>query len=86
MTNELLELVPDHERAVGNKVYYEKELEKEAQQKAFRGDDGSEDVPVDTTTVSQVANRLMQCGITNYLQFEYRSSCEAYCREFGNFD
>ncbi|XP_065087046.1 prolyl 4-hydroxylase subunit alpha-1-like [Ochlerotatus camptorhynchus] len=50
MTNELLELVPDHERAVGNKVYYEKELEKEAQQKAFRGDDGSEDVPVDTTT------------------------------------
>ncbi|KXJ68946.1 hypothetical protein RP20_CCG000895 [Aedes albopictus] len=52
MTNELLELVPDHERAVGNKVYYEKELEKEAMQKALRGDDGSVDVPVDTTTVS----------------------------------
>lgn len=50
MTNELLELVPDHERAVGNKVYYEKELEKEAKQKALRGDDGSVDVPVDTTT------------------------------------
>lgn len=52
MTNELLELVPDHERAVGNKVYYEKELEKEANQKALRGDDGSSDVPVDTSTVS----------------------------------
>ncbi|XP_055616103.1 prolyl 4-hydroxylase subunit alpha-1-like [Toxorhynchites rutilus septentrionalis] len=50
MTNELLELVPDHERAVGNKVYYEKELEKDARQKALRGDDGSPDVPVDTST------------------------------------
>ncbi|XP_058444730.1 prolyl 4-hydroxylase subunit alpha-1-like [Malaya genurostris] len=49
MTNELLELVPNHERAVGNKAYYEKELQKEASQKALRGDDGSEDVPVDTT-------------------------------------
>ncbi|XP_055612351.1 uncharacterized protein LOC129758762 [Uranotaenia lowii] len=50
MTNELLELVPNHERAVGNKAYYEKELEKEARQKALRGDDGSEDVPVDSST------------------------------------
>ncbi|XP_055525461.1 prolyl 4-hydroxylase subunit alpha-1-like [Wyeomyia smithii] len=50
MTNELLELVPNHERAIGNKAYYEKELEKEATQKALRGDDGSENVPVDTTT------------------------------------
>lgn len=51
MTEELLELVPDHERAVSNKAYYVKELQKEAQQKILRGDDGSEEVPVDTTTV-----------------------------------
>lgn len=58
MTNELLELVPNHERAVGNKAYYEKELEKEARQKALRGDDGSEDVPVDTTIVSEFNFKL----------------------------
>ncbi|XP_049537788.1 prolyl 4-hydroxylase subunit alpha-1 isoform X2 [Anopheles darlingi] len=51
MTEELLELVPDHERAVSNKAYYVKELEKEALQKILRGDDGSEEVPVDTSTI-----------------------------------
>ena len=51
MTNELLELVPEHERAVGNKVYYEKELARKKKEKVLRGDDGSEDVPVDSTTV-----------------------------------
>jgi prolyl 4-hydroxylase len=51
MTNELLELVPDHERAVGNKVYYEKELAKKKLEKKIRGDDGSEDVPVESATV-----------------------------------
>ncbi|XP_058127570.1 prolyl 4-hydroxylase subunit alpha-1-like isoform X2 [Anopheles coustani] len=51
MTEELLELVPDHERAVSNKAYYVKELEKEALQKVLRGDDGSEEVPIDTSTI-----------------------------------
>ncbi|XP_050074561.1 prolyl 4-hydroxylase subunit alpha-1-like isoform X2 [Anopheles maculipalpis] len=55
MTEELLELVPDHERAVSNKAYYEKELQKEAQQKILRGDDGSEEVPIDTTTIQKEA-------------------------------
>lgn len=44
MTNELLELAPGHERAIGNKIFYEKELKKEAEVKAdkmLRGDDGS---------------------------------------------
>lgn len=49
MTDELLELVPDHERARGNKYYYEKELEKVSEKSQLRGDDGSEDVPVDKT-------------------------------------
>lgn len=44
MTNELLELRPDHERAIGNKFYYEKELEIDAAETAarmLRGDTGS---------------------------------------------
>lgn len=46
MTNELLELIPNHERARGNKVYYEKELALEEEKKLMRGDDGSDRVPV----------------------------------------
>lgn len=45
MTNELLEIVPSHERALGNKVFYERELEKTEKNKELRGDSGSEDVP-----------------------------------------
>ncbi|XP_055848271.1 prolyl 4-hydroxylase subunit alpha-1-like [Episyrphus balteatus] len=50
MTNELLEIVPDHERASGNKVFYEKEL-KELQasktiKKKVKRDDGSEDIAI----------------------------------------
>lgn len=44
ITNELLAVEPDHDRALGNKVYYEKELYKEAERNAdkmLRGDDGS---------------------------------------------
>lgn len=44
MTNELLVLLPEHERALGNKKYYEKELVKETivkHDKQLRGDDGS---------------------------------------------
>jgi len=55
MTNELLELAPNHERAVGNKKYYEKELVKEkvaSADKKLRGDDGStevtDEIPVST--------------------------------------
>ena len=45
LTNRLLELVPDHERANGNKVYYEEMLARERANKKL-GDDGKE-VPVD---------------------------------------
>lgn len=44
LTADLLELVPDHPRARGNKAYYEDAIRKSEQQK--RGDDG--DVPVET--------------------------------------
>lgn len=49
MTNELLEILPDHERAAGNKVYYEKHLENlklvdqfKPEIKHAKGDDGSD--------------------------------------------
>lgn len=46
MTNELLLLLPEHERALGNKKYYEKELDKETvlrNDRQLRGDNGSAD-------------------------------------------
>lgn len=45
MTNELLEIVPDHERARGNKAFYERELRKSEKNKELRGDSGEDDVP-----------------------------------------
>lgn len=49
MTLELLEMVPDHQRARGNKYYYEKELLKINEKSVLRGDDGSSDVPIDNS-------------------------------------
>lgn len=46
MTNELLELTPDHERARGNKVFYEKEIAELKAESKVKGDDGSESTPV----------------------------------------
>lgn len=50
MTNELLELLPGHERAMGNKQYYETEMRTAAPQVAtnerLRGDDGSPELDV----------------------------------------
>uniref|UniRef100_A0A182PPX1 procollagen-proline 4-dioxygenase n=1 Tax=Anopheles epiroticus TaxID=199890 RepID=A0A182PPX1_9DIPT len=74
MTEELLELVPDHERAVSNKAYYEKELQKEAQQKILRGDDGSEEVPIDTTT------KIQKGGAAHVYNSNERKLYEQLCR------
>lgn len=44
MTNELLAIHPNHERAMGNKFYYEKQLEKDKKEfeyRKLRGDNGS---------------------------------------------
>ena len=44
MTNELLELVPTHQRALGNRDYYQEEIKKKASQvKKKRGEDGQDD-------------------------------------------
>ncbi|XP_055380893.1 prolyl 4-hydroxylase subunit alpha-1 [Condylostylus longicornis] len=61
MTNELLDIIPDHERANGNKQYYEKELaqlkQSDKTKNYVKGDDGSDDTPVadlPVITVSKV--------------------------------
>lgn len=47
MTNELLELVPTHERALGNRAYYQKEIQSKASQSnKKRGEDGQDDTAV----------------------------------------
>ncbi|XP_074103649.1 prolyl 4-hydroxylase subunit alpha-1 [Cotesia typhae] len=43
MTNELLELVPSHQRALGNRAYYQEEIQK-SQGKRKRGEDGKNDL------------------------------------------
>lgn len=46
MTNELLELVPSHQRALGNRAYYQEEIQKRTNEsRRKRGEDGSEDSP-----------------------------------------
>lgn len=45
LTNKLLELNPHHPRAIGNKVYYESELQKTVKMKR-KGDDELDDTPV----------------------------------------
>nr|CAD7453803.1 unnamed protein product [Timema tahoe] len=46
LTDELLEILPNHERAVGNKVYYLQDLEKRKKGQK-RGEDGADDTPAD---------------------------------------
>lgn len=43
LTNKLLELVPTHPRATGNKVYYENSIEKTNLEQR-KGDDGTDQV------------------------------------------
>lgn len=43
LTNKLLEILPTHSRALGNKIYYEEELEKSTDTKR-KGDDESEEI------------------------------------------
>jgi len=50
LTNELLEIVPTHQRALGNKVYYLQDIE-DASKEQKRGDDGTEDVPSDQVSL-----------------------------------
>ncbi|KAL9695414.1 hypothetical protein quinque_014699 [Culex quinquefasciatus] len=68
-------------QAVGNKAYYEKELEKEARQKAMRGDDGSEDVPVDTTIQIKKETSSLVYDSTERVLYEQLCRGEAHRAE-----
>lgn len=47
ITNELLQLIPDHKRANDNKQFFEMELrELSKKQRQIKGDDGKDDIPV----------------------------------------
>ncbi|KAJ8318338.1 hypothetical protein KUTeg_003429 [Tegillarca granosa] len=52
LTDELLTLVPNHERAKSNKGYYEKMIEEEEQKAKKRGDDGMEPEKKDKTIIN----------------------------------
>lgn len=70
LTNQLLELAPNHERATGNKAYYEKQLSAGNDDKMLRGDDGSPELdqyPLD------------EAGVAKYTHHE-RENYEKLCR------
>ncbi|KAG8235127.1 hypothetical protein J437_LFUL012323 [Ladona fulva] len=52
LTNELLEIIPNHQRALGNKVYYEAELQSQRVRQR-KGEDGSTDPSDEAFTVSE---------------------------------
>lgn len=61
MTNQLLQILPDHERANGNKVFYEKHLKEEEVTKAdkkLKGDDGSDELEEDNI-VSEILKSFL---------------------------
>ncbi|CAB3364018.1 Hypothetical predicted protein [Cloeon dipterum] len=56
LTNELLELVPSHQRAQGNKVYYENQI-KSVPVRQKKGEDGGDDVDEAQFAVSEKETR-----------------------------
>lgn len=70
MTNELLEIVPDHERARGNKAFYERELRKIEKNKELRGDSGEDDVPAAKFEVT-VSFTTIGCICFYYHHYNY---------------
>lgn len=57
MTNELLKLLPHHERANGNKRFYEKEIANQLQLRKMKGDDGSDEMPKSDLVRHIMANK-----------------------------
>ncbi|XP_015785639.1 prolyl 4-hydroxylase subunit alpha-1 [Tetranychus urticae] len=68
LTTELLKLVPNHPRAIGNKIYYEESLGKNGKAK-LRGDVGDDDVPIDENISAGDSSTSIE-----------RQSYEALCR------
>lgn len=71
LTNELLELEPDHSRAEQNKYFYEKIIQEEEQNSRKRGDDGQ--VPASNEFVNKRQ-------LDEYRTSEEFSNYEALCR------
>ncbi|XP_001357662.1 prolyl 4-hydroxylase subunit alpha-1 [Drosophila pseudoobscura] len=72
MTNELLQLLPNHERANGNKRFYEKEIAHQKEMKKMKGDDGTDEMPVSDLPVAR--------SDTGELGVKERKSYEMLCR------
>lgn len=68
LTNELLEIVPSHQRALGNKVYYLEDIEKLLKEQK-RGDDGKAAVQTDQISMAE-----------NMLPLPERDVYEMHCR------
>ncbi|XP_015115772.1 prolyl 4-hydroxylase subunit alpha-1 [Diachasma alloeum] len=74
MTNELLELVPSHQRALGNRAYYQEEILKSQGQRKL-GEDGKNDVPV-TSQFTIVEKKMISLD-----EMTERERYEMLCRE-----
>ncbi|KAJ8937370.1 hypothetical protein NQ314_011918 [Rhamnusium bicolor] len=55
LTNKLLEILPTHQRALGNKIYYEDELEKSFSKR--KGDDDSEEIAFEGPSITDPYGR-----------------------------
>lgn len=63
MTKQLLDLLPNHERANGNKVFYEKHLKEEEVTRAdkkLKGDDGSDELEKENVVSKILHNNIYQ--------------------------
>lgn len=62
LTNKLLEILPTHPRALGNKIYYEEELVKSSSDANRKGDDESEEITA-TEGVNYIKFKVIQVGL-----------------------
>ncbi|XP_076257689.1 prolyl 4-hydroxylase subunit alpha-1 isoform X2 [Rhynchophorus ferrugineus] len=82
LTNKLLEIIPTHQRALGNKVYYEGELKEleEKENNKRKGDDGSEDIetegsPYDDPFSKELYEALCRGEIETPLEVQANLKC-----------
>ncbi|XP_030756854.1 prolyl 4-hydroxylase subunit alpha-1 isoform X2 [Sitophilus oryzae] len=88
LTNKLLDILPTHQRALGNKIYYEGELKELEQNNIGRkkGDDGSEDStsigsPYDDPFSKELYEALCRGEVTMSLHDRSKLKCRYF---FGN--
>ncbi|KAJ9592145.1 hypothetical protein L9F63_001261, partial [Diploptera punctata] len=91
LTNELLEIVPTHQRALGNKVFYLQDIEKASKEKR-RGDDGTDAVQSDqvitvTEQVQPLAERdvyEMHCRLEHQMPASITAKLKCRYTDRGN--